>query len=72
MYCLNLGLKLGAPAITWWLHAQCMEHGYTPTPHIVAAPKNLDTIGKNGKCSKFSEMARKWAEQVLGMFDTGI
>ena len=43
---------------------------YPPTPPIVAAPKNLDTNGINGKCSKFSEMARKWGEQVFGMFDT--
>ena len=45
---------------------------YPPTPPIVAAPKNLDTNGKNGKCSKFSEMEGKGGEQVFGMFDTGI
>ena len=26
LYFLLLGLKLAAPAITWWLHAQCVEH----------------------------------------------
>ena len=38
---------------------------YPPTPPIVAAPKNLDTNGINGKCSKFSEMAKNGANKFL-------
>ena len=45
---------------------------YPPIPPILAATNFFDTNGKNGKCSKFSEMARKLAEQVFGLFDTGI